>query len=186
MSLGSIGADRTDYVNRTVIVLFIAGSALFLLINDSVFAQREEFSEQEQQGDILDFADLTTSIGPEPSGQQEPNSETLEVELTRADFSPIRESASTARDAIQNNDPIKAYNALNSAENFLFDVSNKIAPNSGETNLTEATRQLNSLQSHIDAARGALVNRDNIKTMEEVNSLDIELFNFTSNMKDED
>ena len=188
--LESTGTNSTAYVKKTIIVQLISGLLLFHLIDYSVSAQTEDPSEDEQQGDILDFAGLTTSIGPEPSKEttsgQVPNSETEEIELTPVDFSPIKESAATAREAIQNNDPITAYNALNSAENFLFGVSNKITPNSGEMNLTEATQQLQSLQRHIDASRDALVNRDNLKTMEEVNSLDIELFNFTSSLEDED
>ena len=190
MFLESAGANSTDYVKRAVFVQLVSGLLLFFLADYSVFAQPEKPSKEEQQGDILDFAGLTTSVGPEPSnestsGQQIPNSETVEVELTPADFSPIRESASTAREAIQSNDPIMAYNALNSVENFLFGVSNKIAPNSGVANMTEATQQLNSLQAHIDAARDALVSRDNVKTMEEVDSLDTKLFNITSSLEDE-
>jgi len=187
--LESTAANRTDYVKSTVIVLLVSGLVLFFLIDYSVFAQPEELSEEEQQGDTLDFAGLTTSIGPEPPNEtsgQVPDSETVEVELTPADFSPIRESAATAREAIQNNDPITAYNAINSAENFLFGVSNKIAPNSGDTNMTQAAQQLNSLQTYIDVARDALVNRDNIKTMAEVDSLDIELFDITTSLEDED
>jgi hypothetical protein len=189
--LESTCANRTDYIKKALIVQSVSGLLLFFLTDYSAFAQPEELSEEEQQQeDILDFARLTTSIGPEPSNEttssQVPNSEASEVELTPADFSPIRESAATAREAIQNSDPITAYNALNSAENSLFGVSNKVASNSGETNMTQATQQLNSLQTHIDAARDALVNRDNIKTMEEVNSLDIELFNITGGLENED
>jgi hypothetical protein len=186
--LESAGANRTDYIKRAVSVQLVSGLLLFSFINYSVVAQPGKLSEEEQQEDIIDFAGLTTSIGPEPpnetSSGQVPNSETVEVELRPADLSPIRESAATSRKAIQNNDPIRAYNALNSAENFLFEISNEIAPHSGETNLPEATQQLNSLQSYIDAARDALVIRDNIKTMEEVNSLDIKLFNFSSSLED--
>jgi hypothetical protein len=47
------------------------------------------------------------------------------------------------------------------------------------------TEQLNSLQTHLDAARDALVNRDNIKSMEEINSIDIILFNVSRSLEDE-
>ena len=188
--LDAISANRTNYVKRAVSVHLVSALLLVFLINYSVFAQPEELSDK-HQGDVLDFAGLTTSIGPEPSNeitsdQQVPNGETVEVELAPADFSPIRESSSTAREAMQNNDPIAAYSALSSAENLLFGVSNRVASNSGEMNMTEESQQLNSLQRHIDGARDALVNRDNIKAMEEANSLDIELFNITGSLEEDE
>ena len=61
-----------------------------------------------------------------------------------------------------------------------------LTPEGGERNPTAMTEQLNSLQTHLDAARDALVNRDNIRTMEEVNSMDIILFNVARSLEDED
>lgn len=82
--------------------------------------------------------------------------------------------------------PTAAYNALNLADNLLFGVINKTTPEGGERNPTEMTEQLNSLQTRLDAARDAVVNRDNTMSMGEVNSIDIILFNVTRNLEDED
>jgi hypothetical protein len=60
-----------------------------------------------------------------------------------------------------------------------------LTPEGGERNPTAMTEQLNSLQTHLDAARDALVNRDNIKSMEEINSIDIILFNVSRSLEDE-
>jgi uncharacterized membrane protein len=60
-----------------------------------------------------------------------------------------------------------------------------LTPEGGERNPTAMTEQLNSLQTHLDAARDALVNRDNIKSMEEINSIDIILFNISRSLEDE-
>jgi hypothetical protein len=183
--------SQTDYIKRTIVVQFAIGLLLlYFPINYSVFAQTRELSEEEQPEDITDFAGLTTSTGPAPinGATSDPASSSGidEVDLTTADFNPIRESTTTAREAIQDNDSTSAYNALNLADNFLFGVIKKIAPEGGEGNPTERTEQLNSLQTHIDAARDALVNRDNIKSMGEVNSIDIGLFNITRSLENED
>jgi hypothetical protein len=183
--------SQTNYIKRTIVVQFAIGLLLlYFSINYSVFAQTRELSEEEQPEDITDFAGLTASTGPAPingtASDQASSSGIDEVDLTTADFSPIRESTTTAREAIQDNDSTAAYNALNLADNFLFGVIKKIAPEGGEGNPTERTEQLNSLQTHLDAARDALVNRDNIKSMGEVNSIDIELFNITRSLENED
>jgi hypothetical protein len=60
-----------------------------------------------------------------------------------------------------------------------------LTPEGGERNPMAMTKQLNSLQTHLDAARDALVNRDNIKSMEEINSIDIILFNVSRSLEDE-
>ena len=178
--------SQTNYIKRTIVVQFAIGLLLlFFPINYSVLAQTGE----EQPEDITDFADLTTSAGPPPINETPSNpassNGTDEVDLTTADFSPIRESAATAREAIQDNDSTAAYDALNLADNFLFGVINKIAPEGGESNPTAMTEQLNLLQTHLDAARDALVNRDNIKSMEEINSMDTILFNVARSLEDE-
>jgi hypothetical protein len=181
--------SQTVNIKWTIVVQFAIGLLLlFFPINYSVFAQAGELSEEEQPEDITDFADLTTSAGSPPINETPSNPASSngidEVDLTTADFSPIRESATTAREAIQDNDSTAAYDSLNSADNFLFGVISNIAPESGERNST-MTEPLNSLQTHIDAARDALVNRDNTKSMEEINSIDIILFNVARSMEDE-
>jgi hypothetical protein len=60
-----------------------------------------------------------------------------------------------------------------------------LTPEGGERNPMAMTKQLNSLQTHLDAARDALVHRDNIKSMEEINSIDIILFNVSRSLEDE-
>jgi hypothetical protein len=175
----------------TIIVQSAIGLLLLLFpINDSVFAQTGELSQGEQTEDIMDFADLSTPTDPSPgngtASDQASSSGIGEVDLTIDDFSPIKDSTATAREAIQNNDSTAAYNALNAAETFLFGITNKIAPGGGQGNPSEMIKQLNSLQTHIDAARDALKNRDNIKTMEEVNSIDIGSFSITRALEDED
>ena len=61
-----------------------------------------------------------------------------------------------------------------------------LIPEGGERNPTAMTEQLDSLQTHLDAARDALVNKDKIKSMEEINSIDIILFNVSRSLEDED
>ena len=61
-----------------------------------------------------------------------------------------------------------------------------LTPEGGERNPTAMTEQLNSLQTHLDAARDALVNKDKIKSMEEINSIDIILFNVSRSLEDDD
>jgi hypothetical protein len=184
--------SQTDYIKRTIVVQFAIGLLfLFFPINYSVFAQTGELSEEEQPEDTTDFADLTTSAGSPPINgtPSDPTSsngtDEDEVGLSTADFSPIRESADTAREAIQHNDSAAAYDALNLADNSLFGVINKIASEGGERNPTAMTEEINSLQTHLDSARDALVNRNNIKSMEEINSMDTILFNVTRSMGDE-
>jgi hypothetical protein len=176
--------SQTNYIKRTIAVQFATGLfLLFFPINYSIFAQSE------QSEDISDFAELTTSTGQAPingtPSDSASSNETDEVDLTPADFSPIRESTDTARQSIQDNDTTAAYDALNLADNFLFGVISKIAPESGEKNSTGMTEQLNSLQTHIDAARDALVNIDNTKAREEVNSIDLILSNLARSIDDE-
>jgi hypothetical protein len=169
--------SQTDYIKRTIVVQFTIGLLfLFFPINYSVFAQTGELSEEEQPEDTTDFADLTTSAGSPPING---------TPSDPADFSPIRESADTAREAIQHNDSTAAYDALNLADNSLFGVINKIASEGGERNPTAMTEEINSLQTHLDSARDALVNRNNIKSIEEINSMDTILFNVTRSMGDE-
>jgi hypothetical protein len=60
-----------------------------------------------------------------------------------------------------------------------------LTPEGGERNPTAMTEQLNSLQTHLDAARDALMNRDNIKSIEEINSIDTILFNVSRSLEDE-
>jgi hypothetical protein len=184
--------SQTNYIKRTIVVQFAIGLLLlFFPINYNVFAQTRELSEEEQPEDITDFADLTTAAGSaqingSPSDSASSNgTDEDEADLTTAEFSPIRESAATAREAIQDNDSIAAYDALNLADNFLFGVINKIAPEGGESSPTGMTEQLNLLQTHLDAARDALASRDNIKSMEEINSIDTILFNVARSLEDE-
>jgi hypothetical protein len=61
-----------------------------------------------------------------------------------------------------------------------------LTPEDGERNPTAMTDEYGSLQTHLDAARDALVNRDNIKSMEEINSIDMILFNVSRGLEDED
>ena len=184
--------SQTIYIKRTIVVQFAIGLLLlFFPINYNVFAQTQEESDEEQPEDVTDFAGLTTSTGQAPINgtPTDPASgdgtDEDEADLTTADFSPIRESAATAREAIQDNDSTTAYDALNLADNLLFGVINKIAPEGGESSPTAMTEQLNLLQTHLDAARDALESRDNIKSMEEINSIDTILFNVARSLEDE-
>jgi hypothetical protein len=79
--------------------------------------------------------------------------------------------------------PINGTASDQASSNGIDEVN--LTPEGGERNPTAMTEQLNSLQTHLDAARDALVNRDNIKSMEEINSIDIILFNVSRSLEDE-
>jgi hypothetical protein len=138
--------SQTNYIKRTIVIQSAIGLLLlFFLINYNVFAQTRELSEEEQPEDITDFADLTTSTGPEP------------ISGTASD-----QASSNGTDEVSQ------------------------TSEGGESNPTAMTDQFGSLQTHLDAARDALVNSDNIKSMEEINSIDMILLNVSRGLEDED
>ena len=183
-----------------VVTCAVALSLLFSTNHNVIFAQQQQQREPEEQGENdTDFAGLSTTItvketmvNESTANQQTRSTEIGEIEdptLASADFGPLRENLATIYDALHNNDPNTVYNALNSADESLFALvaSGERVSGGGEgtsitTTATTIAGQLNSLQKHIGAARDALRDGNNVKTMEEANTVGSGLFNITQSL----
>jgi hypothetical protein len=180
-----------------IITCAVALSLLFSTNHNVIFGQQQQTPEEQGENDT-DLAGLSTTItvketmvNESTANQQTRSTEIGEIEdptLASANFAPLRENLATIYDALHNNDPDTVYNALNSADESLFALvaSGERVSGGGEgtTITTTATiaGQLNSLQKHIGAARDALRDGNNVKTMEEANTVGSGLFNITQSL----
>ena len=98
--------------------------------------------------------------------------------LTQADFGPVTDSLNTARESLQTNDTTAAYDAVNSAESELFGLAN----DQGEQNMKALMQQFKPLQDSIDSTRDALRNNDTAKTLQQLNTADVELLKITQQL----
>jgi hypothetical protein len=98
--------------------------------------------------------------------------------LTQADFGPVTDSLNTARESLQTNDTTAAYDAVNSAESELFGL----ASGQGEQNMKAVMQQFKPLQDTIDSTRDALRNNDTAKTLQQLNTADVELLKITQQL----
>ena len=94
----------------------------------------------------------------------------LPTNLTSSDIDPVRDSLSTARESLQNNDTTAAYSAVDSADSELFGLAN----GHGE--------QFKPLQDSIDSTRDALRNNDTAKAIQQLNTADVELLKVTQQL----
>jgi hypothetical protein len=181
-----------------VVTCAVALSLLFSTNHNVIFAQQQQQEPEEQGENDTDFAGLSTTITVKETmvNESTANQQTISTEIgeiedltpTSADFGPLRENLATIYEALHDNDPNTVYNALNSADESLFALvaSGERVSGGGEgtTITTTATiaGQLNSLQKHIGAARDALRDGNNVKTMEEANTVGSGLFNITQSL----
>jgi hypothetical protein len=98
--------------------------------------------------------------------------------LTQADFGPVTDNLNTARESLQTNDTTAAYDAVNSAESELFGL----ASGQGEQNMKAVMQQFKPLQDTIDSTRDALRNNDTAKTLQQLNTADVELLKITQQL----
>src|SRR5918995_4930468 len=100
--------------------------------------------------------------------------------LTQADFGPVTDNLNTARESLQTNDTTAAYDAVNSAGSGLFGLAN----DQGEQNMKAVLQQFKPLQDSIDSTRDALRNNDTAKTLQQLNTADVELLKITQSLPD--
>src|SRR5215217_8954250 len=100
--------------------------------------------------------------------------------LTQADFGPVTDSLNTARESLQTNDTTAAYDAVNSVDSELFGLAN----DQGEQNMKAVLQQFKPLQDSIDSTRDALRNNDTAKTLQQLNTADVELLKITQSLPD--
>jgi NhaP-type Na+/H+ or K+/H+ antiporter len=100
--------------------------------------------------------------------------------LTQADFGPVTDNLNTARESLQTNDTTAAYDAVNSAGSELFGLAN----DQGEQNMKALMQQFKPLQDTIDSTRDALRNNDTAKTLQQLNTADVELLKITQSLPD--
>lgn len=98
--------------------------------------------------------------------------------LTQADFGTVTDNLNIARESLQTNDTTAAYNAVNSAGSELFGL----AIGQGEQNMKAVMQQFKPLQDSIDSIRDALRNNDNAKTLQQLNTADVELLKMTQQL----
>ena len=181
-----------------VVTCAVALSLLFSTNHNVIFAQQQQQEPEEQGENDTDFAGLSTTITVKETmvNESTANQQTISTEIgeiedltpTSADFGPLRENLATIYEALHDNDPNTVYNALNSADESLFAlVANGEQVSGGGEGTTSTTTttiagQLNSLQKHIGAARDALRDGNNVKTMEEVNTVGSGLLNITQSL----
>jgi hypothetical protein len=92
--------------------------------------------------------------------------------LTSGDFSATRDNLEAARDAIFGNDTFTAFNALNDADNELYNTV-------GETPLLQ---QVTPLRDKINSAEDAVINQDLAKALQDANSASVELVKITKQL----
>lgn len=95
--------------------------------------------------------------------------------LTKSDFSPVISSLVAVRQGILNNESITAYDALNSASEEIFGLSQNAA-NGNDTLAEQLTRQLSPVQNTIDNIRDALRDDNATQALRSLNSGDLRLF----------
>ena len=179
-----------------VVTCAVALSLLFSTNHNVIFAQQQQQEPEGQGENDTDLAGLSTTITVKETmvNESTANQQTISTEIgeiedltpTSADFGPLRENLATIYEALHDNDPNRVYNALNSADESLFALvangEQVSGGGEGTTTTTTIAGQLNSLQKHIGAARDALRDGNNVKTMEEVNTVGSGLLNITQSL----
>jgi hypothetical protein len=95
--------------------------------------------------------------------------------LTKADFSDVLTSLTNAREAIFGGDNLRALRSLNSADNNLYAVVDRVGPEVGDLLLQEIA----PVRENINNAQEAVVDRDLAKALNDVNSASTTLVKFT-------
>jgi hypothetical protein len=95
--------------------------------------------------------------------------------LTVADFLPVQDSLSIAREAIFDNGNSGTYTALNEADNDLYTLVELVGPEVEDLFL----QQIAPVREKINAAQEAVVNGDFATALQNVNSASTELVKIT-------
>ena len=93
--------------------------------------------------------------------------------MTSDDLEPVRDSLSTAREGLQENDTEAALGAINDADETLFTLVNEEGDQGG------LAEQLKTLQESLDTARESLHNDDDAKALEDLNTADTQVLAIT-------
>jgi hypothetical protein len=128
-----------------------------------------------QQEAVAQNATTTTN---QTAGNQTQGGGAAMANLTQADFGPVTDNLNTARESLQTNDTTAAYDAVNSAGSELFGLAN----DQGEQNMKAVLQQFKPLQDSIDSTRDALRNNDTAKTLQQLNTADVELLKITQSL----
>jgi NhaP-type Na+/H+ or K+/H+ antiporter len=128
-----------------------------------------------QQEAVAQNATTTTN---QTAGNQTQGGGAAMANLTQADFGPVTDNLNTARESLQTNDTTAAYDAVNSAGSGLFGLAN----DQGEQNMKAVLQQFKPLQDSIDSTRDALRNNDTAKTLQQLNTADVELLKITQSL----
>jgi hypothetical protein len=120
----------------------------------------------------------TTTTNQTAGNQTQGGGGAAMANLTQADFGPVTDNLNTARESLQTNDTTAAYDAVNSAGSGLFGLAN----DQGEQNMKAVLQQFKPLQDSIDSTRDALRNNDTAKTLQQLNTADVELLKITQSL----
>ena len=101
--------------------------------------------------------------------------------MTLADFNAVTNNLITARQGMLSNETVSAYNALNSASNDLFQLSQNAAGDD-ENLVKQIIKQFRPVQTNIDNARDALRDNNSTQALRFLNSADLRLLDITQGL----
>lgn len=103
--------------------------------------------------------------------------------LTRADFDPVGDNLAIAREALQNQDPASAYNALGSADIDLFGI----ATSQGNQSMATLNIQFEPIRDGLQQAQKALATtNDPSAALDSLNSADVKFFELLNKLPSEE
>jgi hypothetical protein len=103
--------------------------------------------------------------------------------LTRADFDPVGDNLAIAREALQNQDPTSAYNALGSADIDLFGI----ATSQGNQSMATLNIQFQPIREGLQQAQKALATtNDPSAALDSLNSADVKFFELLNKLPSEE
>jgi hypothetical protein len=93
---------------------------------------------------------------------------------TKANFNGVVSNLVSARTGILNNDSVSAYNAINTASNSLFGITQDVA-GGNDTLFKQLSRELKPVQNNIGNAREALRDDNGTQALRSLNNADVRL-----------
>jgi hypothetical protein len=103
--------------------------------------------------------------------------------LTRVDFDSVGDNLAIAREALQNQDPTSAYNALGSADIELFGI----ATSQGDQNMATLNIQFEPIRDGLQQAQKALATtNDPSAALDSLNSADVKYFELLNKLPSEE
>ena len=104
----------------------------------------------------------------------------ITTNVTSEDLEPVRDSLTTAREGLQDNDTQAALEAINDADGTLFAL---VTEEGSQGGLAE---QLKTLQGNLDTTRESLHNNDNAKALEDLNTADSQVLVITQALPEDE